>query len=115
FLDDLLVPPLETALALAEVDDVAVRVGEDLDLDVPGALDEPFEEEGVVTERRRRFATGGFERGGQILRVLDEAHALAATTGGRLDEHGIADFLGARDQFVVAQSGPGDAGHDGNA
>ena len=36
-LDDLLVPPLQAALALAEVHDVAVRVGEDLDLDVPRA------------------------------------------------------------------------------
>jgi hypothetical protein len=34
-LDDLLVAPLHRALALEEMDDVAVRVGEHLDLDVP--------------------------------------------------------------------------------
>ena len=38
-LDDLLVAPLQAALALAEVHDVAVRVGEHLDLDVPRARD----------------------------------------------------------------------------
>ena len=39
FLDQLLVPPLDGAVAFPEVDDVAVGVGEDLDLDVPGMLD----------------------------------------------------------------------------
>jgi hypothetical protein len=35
-LDDLLVPPLDGAVALVQVDDVAVVVCQDLDLDVTG-------------------------------------------------------------------------------
>ena len=49
-LDDLLVPPLHRAFALAEVDDVAVLVAEHLDLDVPRALDEALDEHPVVAE-----------------------------------------------------------------
>jgi hypothetical protein len=37
FLDELLVAALDGAVALAEVDDRAVPVAEDLDLDVAGA------------------------------------------------------------------------------
>src|SRR5437899_2559615 len=38
-LDDLLVPALDGAVALVEVDEVAVRVAEELDLDVAGVGD----------------------------------------------------------------------------
>src|SRR5712691_8488483 len=43
-LDELLVPPLERELALAEVDVVAVMVGDDLDLDVASLGEEALEE-----------------------------------------------------------------------
>ncbi len=52
---------LQAALAFAEVDDGAVGVGEDLHLDVPGPVDEPFEEQGVVAEGRGRLSAGGGE------------------------------------------------------
>ena len=65
-LDDLLVPALQRALALAEVDDRAVRVGEHLHLDVPRPLDEPLEQQRVVAERGGRHAAGGRERLGQL-------------------------------------------------
>ena len=45
-------PPLQRALAFAEVDHPAVRVGHDLHFDVPRRLDESFDQEGVVRERR---------------------------------------------------------------
>ena len=51
-LDDLLVPALQGALALAEVDDVAVRVGEHLHLDVAGASARTAR--GAACRRRRR-------------------------------------------------------------
>ena len=69
FLDDLLVPALQRALALAQVDDVAVVVGQDLDLDVPRRVDQPFQEEGVVAEGARRDPPGGGQRGRQVLRA----------------------------------------------
>ena len=51
-LDHLLVAALQAAFALAEVDDVAVAVGEHLHLDVAGAQHESLEEQRVVAERR---------------------------------------------------------------
>ena len=52
-LDDLLVPALDGAVALEEVDEVAVAVAEELDLDVLGLADELFEEDVGDAERRR--------------------------------------------------------------
>ena len=45
-LDELLVAALDRAVALAEVDHVPVRVGEDLHLDVAGVFDEPLDVDG---------------------------------------------------------------------
>ena len=44
---------LDRAVALAEMDAVAVSVEQHLDLDVARALDEPFEDQPVVAERGR--------------------------------------------------------------
>ena len=54
--DELLVAALERTLALAELDDVAVRIAEDLDLDVSRAREESGEKEkrgkGYFSRRR---------------------------------------------------------------
>ena len=63
--------PLDRAVALEQVDDVAVRIGEDLDLDVPRARQISFDENPVVAERRRRLALGAVQRRLEILRALD--------------------------------------------
>ncbi len=63
-------PPLDRALALAEVDDVPVRVREHLDLDVTRAVDVFFEKHGVVAERGARFTSS-------LLDLLDRHKALA--------------------------------------
>ena len=59
--DDLLVAQLHGAVPLVEVDGVPVGVGEDLDLDVPGATDHPLHEQGAVAEGGRRLAPAAFE------------------------------------------------------
>ena len=61
-LDDLLMAALDRALALAEVDDRAVRVAEHLHLDVAGPIEVALEEQAPVAERRRGFAAGRGER-----------------------------------------------------
>ena len=53
---------LDRALALAEVNRRAVRVGENLELDVPRVAQVAFEQHGVVAEGRERLALGGVER-----------------------------------------------------
>ncbi len=50
-LDDLLMAALQRALALAQVDRRAVAVGQHLHLDMPGAREEPLEQQRVVAER----------------------------------------------------------------
>ena len=52
---DLLVAALYGALALREVNDVAVSVGNDLDLYVPRLVHELLYEDAVVAERRGRL------------------------------------------------------------
>ena len=60
-LDDLLMPALQRAIALEEMDEVAVLVAEELHLDVAGALDELFEEDVGDAERGAGFALGLFD------------------------------------------------------
>ena len=50
FLDQLLMPPLHRAVALPEMHDVAVMVGDDLHFDVPRALDVFFEINAAIAE-----------------------------------------------------------------
>ena len=52
FLDHFLVAALDRAFAFAEVEDVAVLVAQDLDLDVPRLLDELLDEHAIVTKAR---------------------------------------------------------------
>ncbi len=112
FLDDLLVATLQAAFAFAEVDDVAVTVGEDLHLDVARAQNETLEKQRVVAERRRGFATCGDQGVGKVGGIVHEPHALAATAGRRLDQHRVADFGGTGDQFVVGQARSRDTRND---
>ena len=62
FLDDFLMTALNRALALAEVHRRAVRVGEDLKLDVTRIAQISFEQHRVVAEGRARFALRRCER-----------------------------------------------------
>src|SRR3546814_3719704 len=50
FLDDLLVAALDAALAFVEVEDIAVLVAEDLNLDVARVEDEFLDKDAVVAE-----------------------------------------------------------------
>ena len=56
---DLLVAALQRAVALAEMDDVAVAVGEHLDFDVARLLEIFLDVDGVVAERGLGFGAGG--------------------------------------------------------
>ncbi len=109
-LQHLLVPALGGAVALVQVHDVAVGVGEDLHLDVAPVLDVPLDQQGVVAERGERLALGRGHRLGELGLGAHDAHALAATAGRGLDQHRerhLAEAVGA-----VARDGP--AGHHGD-
>ena len=72
---------LQGAFAFAEVDDVAVRVGHNLDFDMARGGDEAFEEQGVVAEGARGFAAGSDQRLGELARFEDRVHAFSSAPG----------------------------------
>src|SRR5690606_5273757 len=91
-LDHLLVATLDRAFALAEMDAVAVCVGQHLDLDVPRLDDELLDEDAIVTEGAFRLRARAREAVLQLLLVPGNPHALAAASGRGLDHDGIADL-----------------------
>ena len=113
-LDDLLVPSLEGTFALAEVHHVAVGIGEYLDLDMTWGVHEPFEKQRVIAECRLGLAPGGPQRGRKVDRIGNAVHPFAATACARFDEHREPDVGRCRDQVVVGEPGPGDAGNHGD-
>ena len=85
-LDQLLVPALDRAVALAEGDDRPERVAEELDLDMAGGPDLAFEVDGAVPEGGERLGRRGRERRRQLHRRGDPAHAPPSPAGRGLDE-----------------------------
>ncbi len=84
---------LDRAVALAERRDVAVLVGEELDLDVARPVEIALAEDRVVAERRRCLAARRRERFVELLGCAYDAHPAPAAARGRLDEQREADLL----------------------
>ena len=94
FLDDLLVAALERAVALEEMDDVAMGVAEHLHFDVAGREDVLLDQHAIVAERGGGLALARLQHLAKLLRSIDAPHALAAAARDRLDQHRIADRVG---------------------
>jgi len=103
---------LGAALALVEVDAVAVHVGKDLDLDVVRLVEVLLEVDGVVAEARHGFALRGAPGGVEVGHLFHAPHALAAAAAGGLEHDGEADLLGEGLGLVEGLEGRGGAGHD---
>jgi hypothetical protein len=114
FLHQLLVPALEGAVALVQVQDVALRVGQHLHLDVPRRGDGAFQQDAVVAEDGG-LAPGGGQRTGKAFRCGDEAHAPAAAAADRLDHHGKAQPCRGGRQRRLRLVRPGVARQAGHA
>ena len=82
---------LNRALTLAEIDDVAVRVGHHLNFDMSRFLNKFFDKDTVVAKAGARLAASALKTIATILLVPSHAHALATATGRRLDHHRIAN------------------------
>ena len=115
FLQDLLVAPLQRAVALAEVDGVALAVAEDLDLDVARRGQILLDVDGIVAEGGLGFGARGGESEPQIGGRVGDLHAAAAAAGGRLDQHGETHGLGDLHRLGLAGDGAVGARHYGNA
>ena len=109
-LDDLLVPALDGALALAEVHGISVSVGEHLDLDVARLLDVPLNEQAVVAEARTRLAPRALEPLAAFDVVAGDPHPLAAAPGAGLEHHRVADLAGDAHRLVHVGHDPRVAG-----
>ena len=115
FLEHLLVAALDRAITFTQVDAMAVRVEQDLDLHVAGTFDEAFDDQPIVAEGGHRLAPRGGQRLQQPVWVPDRAHPLAPTAGRRLDDEREADPTGRPSQDAVGLPGAVVAGQDRDA
>ena len=72
-----------------------------LDLDVARRVDELFDVERPVAERRRRFSTRRFDCLRDVGRVGDTTHAFAAAAGGGFDQGRQPDAIDRRRDAVI--------------
>ena len=114
FLDQLLVAALHGAVAFTEVDDFAVFVAQELELNVSGLLDILFDVDAAVTESLFGFGAGALKFFGEGGRIMDDAHPFAAATGDSLDDDRKADALGFLDGFALIIDRTVGARHAGN-
>jgi hypothetical protein len=121
-LDDLLVAPLDRAVALAEVDDVAVAVAEHLDLDVAAVHDGALEDQLAAAERGLGLGAGRGDRGLQLGRRLTRRMPRPPPPAAALMSRGNPTWWASADQALVGLVGAvlkardaGDAGGDHGA
>ena len=91
---------LDRAVALAEVDDVAVRVREHLHLDVAGILEVALDVDGRVGEVGLALALRAVsKRALDVVVLANDAEALAAAARRRLDRERPAELVAEPDDF----------------
>ena len=94
FFDHFLMASLHRAVALEEIDGVAVRVGKDLDFNVAGAGGVFLDQYRIVAETGSGFAPARGEHRCEFTGFAHDAHALSAAAGTGLDQHRKADAIG---------------------
>lgn len=118
-LNDLLVTSLNGAVTLVKVDDVAVAVTKELNLNVLGLIQETLDEDSAVAEGRLSLRCSSLERVLEFLLVANNSHTTTTTSEGGLDDDRKAEFvsefldlfksldrpLGTRDDRHVALDG----------
>ena len=93
FLEHFLVAPLQRTVALAEVDGIAAAVAEHLEFDMTRIAEIFLDIDGGVAERRLGLGAGLLHLGFQLGLAVDHLHPATTATGGRLDDHRIADVF----------------------
>ncbi len=114
-LEDLLIPPLERAVADAEGPDRAVAVTDDLHLHMSRLGDHRLEEDGVVAEELERLGAGGPKHFCQLGVGSDLANSPSAAARGRLEHQRVAELLGVSLRLVLGLDRPGAPGRHRDA
>src|SRR6185369_12421152 len=99
FFNDFLMATLQGAVALAQVHDVTVVVGEYLDLDVTRLLEELLHVDLGIAESRECLALRNHDGVQQRRIAVHDPHAAAAAAAGSLDDYRIAQRV--RDAEVL--------------
>src|SRR5688572_19115749 len=90
---------LDRALALEEMNNVAMLVAKNLEFDVAWFCDIFFNEDRSISESRSRFTDGAFHLFLKFSFILNDAHSFPATTSARFDQDRVANvrsnFLGS--------------------
>src|SRR2546425_3105616 len=106
---------LNRAIALAEVDHVAVPVGEHLHLDVSGILEIALDVDRGVGEVRLALASRRHECALRLVRVAHDLEALAAAARRRLDRDRPPELVAETAHLISRLHRLGDAGDDRHA
>jgi len=110
FLNQLLVAALDGAFPVRDIDGLAVIVGQDLKLDVPGLGEILLNVDGVVSKGAPGHGLRGGEGGHQLLFALNYLHAYAAPSCRRLEDDGVAYGVGDLGGYVRIADALLDAG-----
>ena len=100
-LHHLLVAPLHGAVALVEMNQIAVRVAQYLHFHVPRAPDELLEIHLVLAEGRLGLTPRGGHRRDELPVVFHDAHAAAAAAPARLEHDRKAHRMGHRENLLL--------------
>ena len=90
--DELLLASLHGAVAFPEVDDVAVLVTEDLDLNVPRVINEFLDIDGAIAKSGLGFLAGGLDTRDERAVIVSDAHTPSAASSCGLDHDGVSDL-----------------------
>ncbi len=113
--EQFLMPALHRAIAFAQVHDMAVAIGEDLDLDVARLVNRAFEQQVGRTECTACLRACADQRAVQFRRGCHQTHAAATAAGRGLDHQRVADARGLRVQRGVVLLLTVVAGYAGHA
>ena len=101
FLNDFLPSALCGAIALAQVNCVAVRVCKHLYFDMPAVVDQTLQHQGTVTKRAVRFAPRADDGLGHFTGLAHQSHAAPAPARNGFDQQGISELAGFTDQVLI--------------
>ena len=104
-LDDLLMAALHRAIALVQMDHVAVLVAENLHLDVLGVRNIFFEEHRWIAEGAFGFRLRFVQQTRKVGSFLHHAHAASAAAEGGLDDEREADLLCGLHRLLAVGNG----------